>query len=179
MTQALLVVDLQQVLCSGRWAMHEADGVVARTRSLAARARAAGVPVIWVQHEDEGDTMRAGAAGWQLATGLEVLPGDLHVHKRGSDAFHDTELHATLAARGVSTLVVCGGQSDFCVDSTVRRAMALGYAVVAVADAISTLDTSQLTAAQITAHHLATWAALESYGPRTTLAASADVRFAG
>jgi nicotinamidase-related amidase len=177
MTPALLVIDLQRTLCEGRWAIADAAGVVARTNGLAQRARAAGVPVTWVQHAADDEAMRHGSAGWQLADGLDVQPGDLHVHKRGSDAFHETDLQALLQSRGVDTLVVCGAQSDFCVDSTVRRALALGFAVVMASDAISTLDNDVIAASQITAHHLATLANLESYGPRARPVAAADVRF--
>jgi nicotinamidase-related amidase len=177
MTTALVVIDLQRTLCEGRWAIADAAGVVARANALARRARAAGAPVVWVQHAADDEPMRHGSPGWQLADGLAPEPGDLHVHKRGSDAFHETELAAMLRERGVTSLVVCGAQSDFCVDSTVRRALALGWPVVMVGDAISTLDNGVITAAQITAHHLVTLSNLESYGPRARPVITEDVRF--
>ena len=46
-----------------------------------------------------------------------------------------------------------GMQSDFCVDTTCRQAAALGYDVVLVADAHSTLNHEYLKAEQIVAHH--------------------------
>ena len=55
----------------------------------------------------------------------------------------------------------------------------LGYPVVLVSDAHSTLDNGVLTAAQIAAHHTTTLAHLESFGPRVTPVAAAEVRFAG
>lgn len=176
---ALLVVDLQNTLCHGRWAVHDAAGVVNRVNALARRARDAGAPVIWVQHAEDEGPMAEGSPGWQIAEGLEVRDdaGDLHVHKRGSDAFHRTPLSDLLRGRGIERLVVTGAQSDFCVDSTVRRALALGHPVTLVADAISTLDNAVLSAPQITAHHLATLANMESYGPRATVANAADVGF--
>jgi hypothetical protein len=75
---------------------------------------------------------------------------------------------------GIEKLIVCGVQSDFCVDSTVRRALALGYPIVLLADAHSTIDNSVFSAARISEHHNQTLANLGSYGPRVTLVNAAD-----
>ena len=73
-------------------------------------------------------------------------------------------------------LVICGFQSEFCVDTTTRRALALGYPVTLVADGHSTLDNSVLTAAQIAAHHNETLSNISSFGPRAQAVRAADVR---
>jgi len=174
MTSALLIIDVQTVLCAGQWAVHEADAVVQRINAVSARARAAGLPVVVVQHEEAEGPMQFDAQGWQLAPALEVGAADLRLRKTGSDAFHQTELQALLQAHGVDHLIVCGMQTDFCVDSTVRRALALGYPVTLVSDAHSTLDNGVLNAAQIIAHHNLTLSQLGSYGPRVTLASAAQ-----
>src|SRR5438034_11795494 len=48
---ALLVVDVQNGVVEGT---HERDAVVANAGSLVERARQKRVPVVWVQHSDEG-----------------------------------------------------------------------------------------------------------------------------
>lgn len=174
MTTALLIIDVQTILCEGRWAVHEADAVVQRINAMSARARAAGLPVVVVQHEETEGPMLYDAPGWQLAPALQVSATDLRLRKTGSDAFHQTDLQAQLQARGVDRLIVCGMQTDFCVDSTVRRALALGYPVSLVSDAHSTLDNGVLSAAQIIAHHNLTLSQLGSYGPRVTLVPAAQ-----
>jgi nicotinamidase-related amidase len=85
-------------------------------------------------------------------------------------------LHEALQIRGIDTLVVCGMQSDFCVDSTVRRALGLGYPVVLVSDAHTTMDNGVLTATQIVAHHNQTLSNLDSYGVLVTLQPSSTVQ---
>ena len=174
---ALLVIDVQDGLCCGKWACHDIDTVIARINGLAKAARAAGAPVVFVQHE-EADGLVHGSAAWQLDARLDAQPDDLHLRKTACDSFHRTELQALLRSRGVDAIVACGLQSEFCVDSTVRGALAHGYPVTLAADAHSTLDNGVLTAAQISAHHNATLGSLGSYGPRVTLARAADVRFA-
>ena len=57
-----------------------------------------------------------------------------------TDSFHRTELAAVLERHGVTSLAVCGMQSDFCVDTTTRCALALGYPVQVIADGHTTVD---------------------------------------
>ena len=75
------------------------------------------------------------------------------VQKRHPDAFQDTNLQRELESRGIERLIVTGIQTEYCVDTTCRRAYSLGYGVTLVEDAHSTWDTDLLTAPQIIAHH--------------------------
>ena len=75
------------------------------------------------------------------------------VQKRHPDAFQDTNLQRELESRGIERLIVTGMQTEYCVDTTCRRAYSLGYGVTLVEDAHSTWDTDLLTAPQIIAHH--------------------------
>lgn len=168
MKSALLIIDIQRALCSGEWAAFDIDNVIERINGVSARARASGLPVVLIQHEESEGLLQFDSEGWQLAEGLVTHADDLRVRKTATDSFHRTELHALLQQRGVEHLIVCGLQSEFCVDSSVRGALALGYAVSLVADAHSTVDNGILTAAQISAHHTATLANVGSYAQRVT-----------
>ena len=175
MTTALLIIDVQRALCSGEWAAFGIERVLGRINALAARARAAGVLVVLVQHEEDAGPLRADTEGWQLADALDTAPTDLRVRKTTPDSFHRTGLQRLLQERGVGTLAICGLQSDFCIDTTVRRALALGFHVTLAADAHTTLDNGVLTAAQITAHHNATLAQMTAFGPRMAVVPAAEV----
>jgi nicotinamidase-related amidase len=120
--------------------------------------------------------MQFESGGWQLAPGLAVAPADVRVRKKTPDAFHQTGLQALLEPMGVNHLVVCGLQTDFCVDTTVRRALALGYPVTLAADAHSTLDNGVITAAQIIAHHNRTLSSMSSFGPRVHVVPADDIQ---
>ncbi|MCX2860547.1 cysteine hydrolase family protein [Paucibacter sp. PLA-PC-4] len=178
MNQAVLVIDVQHALSHGVYPCFDADRVIERINAVCAKARAAGVPVMLIQHQSVGGALDQGSEGWQLAAGLEVQPGDIRLGKTAADAFHKTELQALLQRLGVERLVVCGFQSEFCVDTTVRRALGLGYPVTLVADGHSTLDNGLLSAAQISAHHNLTLAHISSFGLRVTSVAAAEICFA-
>lgn len=176
MTTALLIIDVQQGLCSGEYEVFESRRVIDRINLVSAKARRAGIPVVVIQHESAGGPFRRGSEGWRLADGLVIEAGDLHVHKKATDSFHNTELKQVLDERGVDRLIICGLQSDFCVDTTTRRALALGYPVTLVSDGHSTLDNGVLSAAQISAHHTVTLVNIESFGPRVTPQTAAELR---
>ena len=165
MKPALLIIDVQQALCEGPNAAYDCAGVIGRINALAQAARGAGAPVIWVQHEDGGPLVH-GRPGWQLADGLDVQPADLRLRKRTTDAFHHSGLEALLKARGVDTLIVCGMHSEFCVDTTCRRALALGWPVLLAQDAHTSAGNAVLTPEQVIAHHNATLTHIASFGPR-------------
>jgi nicotinamidase-related amidase len=75
------------------------------------------------------------------------------IEKQTPDAFYKTTLQQELSARNIKRLVLAGLQSEYCVDTTCRRAFALDYDIILVQDAHSTWDSSQLTAQQIINHH--------------------------
>jgi nicotinamidase-related amidase len=177
MNTALLIVDVQQALTRGEYAAFESMRVIDRINAVLRVARRADAPVVLIQHEERAGPFEHGTAGWTLDPALEVLPTDVRVRKTTPDSFHDTDLKAVLDANGVTEVVVCGFQSEFCVDSTTRRALALRLPVTLVEDAHSTLDNGVLDAARITAHHNRTLASIDSYGTRATLVPASDVRF--
>ena len=166
MTRALLIIDVQQGLCEGEGAAWDCANVIARINRVAAHARASGVPVVFIQHEGQGGYLAHGSRAWQLADGLLAEPDDLRVRKTTPDSFLRTDLQALLSARGVSELIVCGMHSEFCVDTTTRRALALGYPVTLVADAHTSAGNAALTPQQVIAHHNATLTNISSFGPR-------------
>lgn len=177
MSTALVVIDVQQGLCEGKYAAFEASALIARINALAQRARTEKVPVIWVHHEEAEGLLQHGAPGWQLARGLETRTDDILVRKTTSDAFLRTGLERLMNTHGVEQLVVCGVQTEYCVDTTIRRALGLGYPVTLVSDAHSTMDNGQLSATQIIAHHNLTLSRMDSFGPRVELVPAAQVSF--
>jgi len=176
MTTALLIIDVQQALCSGEYEAFESKRVIARINQVSRMAREAGAPIIIIQHESQDGPLDYGTEGWKVAHGLEALPTDTYVRKKATDSFHNTELQALLQARGITNLIICGLQSEFCVDTTTRRALALGYPVTLVSDAHSTMDNGVLSAAQISAHHNETLANITSFGPKIRAVPASDVR---
>lgn len=178
MTSAVLVIDVQQGLCEGEGAAHDCAGVIERINQVTRKARAAGVPVVFIQHESQNGYLEHGSNAWQLARGLEVHGNDLHLRKTTPDSFLNTELTAVLQARDIRQLVICGMHTEFCVDTTTRRALAMGYPVTLVSDAHTSAGNEAIGPQQVIAHHNATLANISSFGPRATCTLSTNLAFA-
>lgn len=177
MNTAVLVIDVQQGLCEGDGAAFEASQTITRINQVSAKARAAGRPVIFIQHESVSGYLEHGSADWQLAHGLEALPTDLRVRKTAADSFHRTTLQELLQQHDITELAICGMHTEFCVDTTTRRALALGYPVTLVEDAHTSAGNAALSAPQVIAHHNITLSNIESFGPRVRLVDAANLRF--
>jgi nicotinamidase-related amidase len=176
MRQALLVIDVQRGLFDPAPRPFEADAVVGRINALADRARAHGVPVVIIQHEQPGTPLAHGSEGWQLERGLRT-GGDTFLGKTTPDSFLRTDLQARLDGWGVDTVVICGYATEFCVDTTTRRAAALGYDVILAGDAHTTHAKPHASAEAIRAHHNATLPEIGSFGPSIKALPSNEIHF--
>jgi nicotinamidase-related amidase len=164
MKSAILIIDVQSILFDPVPRPFEADLVVERINRITSWARSNNLMVIYVQHEAAGSEIEFGSAGWKLQAGLKLEEGDVFIRKITPDSFLRTDLEVLLKQHGVEHLIVCGYASEFCVDTTVRRAAGLGYSVELVSDAHTTHDKSHASAEQIRAHHNATLQNISSFG---------------
>lgn len=174
---ALLVIDVQVGIIDGLNAYRGSE-VVETINDLLAKARAESTPVIYVQHDGgTGDLLELGSQGWQIDPRITPKEGEPVVAKRACDSFFETELQSELEKRGVNRLVMSGCQSEYCVDSTARRAVTLGYDVVLVGDGHTTVDTKDLTAAQIISHHNTLLAGFQAGSHAISVQQSDEVSF--
>ncbi len=174
---ALLVIDVQNGVVDGA---HERDAVVANIGSLVERARAERVPVVWVQHSDEG--LARGSDEWLIVP--ELAPGGSEplVEKNYGDSFENTALESVLSGLGVGRLVVVGAQTDACIRSTLHGAFVRGYDTTLVGDAHTTEDQTSWGAPppdQVIAHTNLYWNYQTAPGRTAGTVETKDVDFAG
>ena len=178
MNIAVLVIDVQRGLCEGEGAAFDCNGTISRINGVTRKARAAGALAIFIQHESETGYLAYGSSAWQFAKGLEVKSTDARIRKTTPDAFLRTELEAILRNHGVQSVIVCGMHSEFCVDTTTRRALALGFPVVLVADGHTSSGNTAISAQQVIAHHNVTLTNISSFGPRAQAVAADNIKIA-
>lgn len=172
--KAILVIDMQKGLVLGAYRQGE---LVATVNELIARARVDGSPVVFVQHNHATfEPMMRGSRGWEIFSELDHQPGDPVVEKEACDAFYETSLESTLRGLGVGEVVVCGLQTEYCVDTACRSALSRNFDVTLVADAHSTGD-SDMPAAEIVAHHNAVLANMVHPSAKIQVLPGAEVSF--
>jgi nicotinamidase-related amidase len=172
---ALLVVDVQNDVVANA---HRRDEVIANINTLIDNARAHQVPVIWVQHSDDG--LPENSDGWHYVPELKREASEPLVHKRYGDSFEDTTLEAELARRDVGRLVVTGAQTDACIRATIHGAFTRGYDTVLVSDAHTTEDFTSYglpPADKVIAHTNMYWTWQEAPGRTAAVVETAAVDF--
>lgn len=171
-TTALIVVDMQNAYASKGGYVDEAGfdvgpaaAVIGRIAEAVETARAAGMPIVFLQNGWDPDYAEAGTplspnwhksnalktmrkrpelagkflarGGWDYELVDALLPrdGDLRVHKPRYSAFFNSQLDAVLRARNIRTLVFTGIATNVCVESTLRDGFHLEYFGVLLEDA--------------------------------------------
>jgi nicotinamidase-related amidase len=173
---ALLVVDVQQGVVSGA---HQRDTVVANVGSLVEKARREQVPVVWVQHSDDG--LARGSDNWRIVSELKPKENEPLVEKNYGDSFENTNLETVLSGLGVGRLVVVGAQTDACIRSTLHGAFARGYDATLVKDAHTTEDQTEWGAPppdKVIAHTNLYWTYQTAPGRTAGTVETKDVDFA-
>ncbi|QKE82745.1 cysteine hydrolase family protein [Arthrobacter sp. NEB 688] len=174
MTTALLLIDIQDdYFPGGAFPLVGPDKAAEHAADVLGRFRAAGHPVVHVQHvwdDPEADFFRPGTPGVEIHHRVAPQDGEPVVQKAFPNAFRDTDLRAMLDGLGVDSLVVAGMMTSLCVDATVRAAADLGLTVTVVADACAAPDLEfggrTVVAADVHAAFLAALA--DSYATVTT-----------
>lgn len=156
MKTAVLVIDMQNDVVESAFRRAE---VVAKIAELVKKARDNSIPVIWVQHSDDG--LVKGSDGWAYVPELQMQESEPVVHKAFGDSFEGTNLEELLRSYEINQLVVCGAQTDACIRSTLHGAIARGYDALLVSDAHTTDDCVYtepvISAEQIIAHTNLYW----------------------
>lgn len=174
--QSLLIIDMQQASFDRPTPVYDATGLVLRINSLARRVREDAGQVIFIQFSGpDGTPYGPDQTGWQLLPALEIEPPDLRLRKPTSDAFQASDLVETLGSPEESNLIVTGCDTEFCIDSTVRSALALGYRVTVPSDGHSLPDRPHLTAPQIIRHHNAIWSTVGAFAGPVTVRESSEI----
>ena len=169
---ALIVVDMQNAYASkggyldlAGFDISGAPAIVAQVAKTAEAARAAGIPVVFLQNGWDPDYLEAGGpgspnwhksnavktmkrrpelngtllarGGWDHALVDELQPqaGDMVVPKTRYSGFFNTNLDSLLRSRGVRNLVFVGIATNVCVESTLRDGYFLEYFGVVLEDA--------------------------------------------
>ena len=175
---ALVVVDVQVGVVADAW---EAPRVIGNVALAVERARAQGVPVIWVQHNDHN--LPEGSAPWQWVPELVPAPGEALIHKRFNSGFEQTSLEAELARNQVAHIVLAGASTNWCIRATAYAALERGYDLTLVKDAHTTdtmvmEDGTRIEAAQVVQDLNIGMTWLSYPGRRNATAKAEDVDFA-
>ncbi|OSY14205.1 Isochorismatase [Bacillus mycoides] len=160
MKKALIVIDVQVGMYTAGMPVHNGEKFLETLQNLIEECRSNSIPIIYVQHNGpKNHSLEKGTAGWQVHAAIAPQDGDSIVEKTTPDSFHKTNLNELLQEKGIEHVIISGMQTEYCVDTTTRRAFSEGYKVTLVSDAHSTFDSDVLRAEDIVKHHNAVFGA--------------------
>ncbi len=129
----LLIVDVQVGVMRDAW---DAPRIVKNVLRSVERARALGVPVMWVQHSD--DALSDGSPAWQWVPELTPKLGEPLIHKTFESSFEQTALTDELTRVGATHIVLAGASTNWCIRATAYGALERGYDLTLLKDAHTT-----------------------------------------
>ncbi len=143
MAEALVVIDIQnEYFPGGALPLPDADGAARRAADAIEAARAAGIPVIHIRHEEPSSDQFfvPGSRGAETNDTVAPAEGEAVIVKNYPNSFLQTDLSERLENSGASRVAFCGMMTSMCVDATVRAAADLGLQPVLIDDACAAPD---------------------------------------
>ena len=131
----LLIVDVQVDVMANLW---EKARVIENICIAVEKARAANIPVIWVQHEDDEDGLAHGTPDWEIVPELVPAEGETRIYKEYNSSFEETNLDEALAALGATHVFLAGAATNWCIRATAYGALDRGYDLTLLKDAHTT-----------------------------------------
>jgi nicotinamidase-related amidase len=147
MKKALLLIDLQNdYFPGGLFPLWNTVKTLAAVKNAVARAHAAGIVVIHIQHIADPEAgiapfFNAGTEGARIHPEILLAAPDAPVViKHFADSFFETNLETVLSEHGVGELLVCGMMTQNCVTHTAISKSAEKYGVSIVTDCCTTVS---------------------------------------
>ncbi len=142
MKTALIVVDIQvDYFPGGKWELVGIEAVAQNSQKLLAAFREKSCPIFHIQHvakDLDAPFFLAGSKGVEIHQSVQPLGSEKVIEKEFANSFRQTSLLDDLHDAGVQRVVICGGMTQNCIDSTTRAAFDFGFECVVVHDACAT-----------------------------------------
>ncbi len=140
----LLVIDVQKGITDDR--LYAFEAFRTNVKKLIDEARKSGVEVIYVRHDHgAGSGLSAGDEAFEIYDGIAPLAGERIFNKKANSSLSmNVGLLIYLRNRHVKTLIITGLQTDFSIDTAVKRAFDNGFKVIVPAGCNSTRNNAYM-----------------------------------
>ncbi|CAG0936043.1 nicotinamidase/pyrazinamidase [Thermoflexales bacterium] len=139
MNTALVIVDIQNdYFPDGKLPLVGSVEASQQAARLLDHFRRAQWPIIHIQHiavRPGATFFLPGTPGADFHVDVRPLPGEPIVQKNFPNSFRETPLLDVLREKQVNRLVICGMQTNMCIDATTRAAADYGFECLVAADA--------------------------------------------
>ncbi|HHG7573434.1 isochorismatase family protein [Streptococcus pneumoniae] len=147
MKTAFIIIDVQNVLVETGF---QTKSLLEKISYLQNQARSKNIEIIYVQHIENSEAQTS--EDWQLSALLNRKPAEKVFQKKYNSIFKETGLKEYLDKQGIEKLVLCGMQTEYCVDTS-----EYGYQLIVPEGAVTTFDGDDIPAETINEFYEDIW----------------------
>ena len=146
----LIVVDCQKGITDER--LYNFYVFKKNVKCLITECRKLGVEVIYIQHDDGPRTeFSIGDDEFQIFEEFAPLENEKCFVKKVFSMFSNQELKKYLEES--DTLIICGLQTNYCIDASIKSAFDLGYHIIIPKESNSTFDNDYMSSKKTYAYY--------------------------
>ena len=152
MKTAFIIIDVQNILVETGF---KTDSLLEKISYLQNQARSKNIEIIYVQHIENPEAQIS--EDWELSELLNRKPDEKVFQKKYNSIFKETGLRECLDKQGIEKLVLCGMQTEYCVDTSVKVAFEYGYQLIIPEGTCTTFDGKDIPAETINKFYEGIW----------------------
>lgn len=152
MKTAFIIIDVQNILVETGF---QTKGLLEKISYLQNQARSKNIEIIYVQHIENPEAQTS--EDWQLSALLNRKPDEKVFQKKYNSIFKETGLKDYLEKEDIGRLVLCGMQTEYCVDASVKVGFEFDYKLIIPEGAFTTFDGEDASAEKINTFYQKIW----------------------
>lgn len=153
--KALLIIDVQKAIMDEK--PHNSEILIHTINDLASACREKNIDVIYIRHDGVTDELAHGSEGWEIYHEIKPHTGEKIFEKRYNSAFKNTGLKEYLIENSITTLILTGLQTEFCIDASIKSAFDLDFPLIIPQNGYSTIDRDNMSAEEINNFYYDIW----------------------
>lgn len=153
MKTALIIIDVQNILVETGF---QTKQMLDKISYLQEEARLKNVEIIYIQHIESPEA--AHSEEWELSPLLNRRTYEKVFQKNYNSIFKETRLKEYLDKQEIKQLILCGMQTEYCVDTSVKVGFEFGYHLIIPEGTVTTFDGEDPSAEDINDFYQTIWA---------------------
>lgn len=153
--ESLVIIDFQNGVCKGKKPVANLDDCIVKINQRIMMYHNMKKPVIFIQHNDE--ELIKEKWSWQIIDEINHEQNDYYIQKTHANSFYKTNLKELLDKLNVNSIEICGAQTEYCVDATIKMAHGLGYKIQMLHGLSTTLNNEYMNAEKTIAFYENIW----------------------
>ncbi|MDF2803870.1 MAG: isochorismatase hydrolase [Anaerocolumna sp.] len=153
--KALLIIDVQKAIMDEK--PHNSELLINTINDLSNACREKNIEVIYVRHDGVDDELAMGSEGWEIYHDIKPHKGEKIFEKRYNSAFKNTGLKEYLQSNSITTLILAGLQTEYCIDASIKSAFDSDFQIIIPQNGFSTIDQETMSAQAINDFYFGIW----------------------